>query len=288
MVGCGGAISLISFFFQAEDGIRDLTVTGVQRVLFRSKSSKDAPDRLTKTSRGSSRSVNAPSVSPAGSSAGGSLRLWPAPSMCPSRSASSISPTNRPLPPTAARCASTSRSPSVRIGTTSTSAPSARRRAATARACASASGLPRVPSFIGASSARPLHFVGGPSKAQPGSVPRAPSCCGPPGPVDGVGGGLWVQRGPVPPRPIASSSPASPSRQAPPRSSPAKAEELVDELEPRAARARARGFAQLVDRRVQNLLHDRRREHLDGLARLGRRARQPCQRLPYLADADLL
>src|SRR5204862_6371882 len=140
------------------------------------------------------------------------------------------------------------------------------------------------PGFIGASAARPLHFVGGPSKAQPGSVLRAPSCCGPPGPVDGVGGGPWARRGPVPPRPIASSSPASPSRQAPPRSSPAKAEELVDELEPRAARARARGFAQLVDRRVRNLLHDRRRVQRDGLARRRRRARPPCQPRPYLAD----
>src|SRR2546427_434916 len=34
-------MSVFFFFFQAEDGIRDLTVTGVQRVLFRSLSSDD-------------------------------------------------------------------------------------------------------------------------------------------------------------------------------------------------------------------------------------------------------
>src|SRR5688572_31729820 len=37
---------LCFFFFQAEDGIRDLTVTGVQSVLFRSQ-----PSAFSKTSR---------------------------------------------------------------------------------------------------------------------------------------------------------------------------------------------------------------------------------------------
>jgi len=33
---CGVCVIICCFFFQAEDGIRDIGVTGVQRVLFRS------------------------------------------------------------------------------------------------------------------------------------------------------------------------------------------------------------------------------------------------------------
>src|SRR5260370_801206 len=36
MVVGGGLVTLMFFFFQAEDGIRDSSVTGVRRVLFRS------------------------------------------------------------------------------------------------------------------------------------------------------------------------------------------------------------------------------------------------------------
>ena len=48
------------------------------------------------------------------------------------------------------------------------------------------------------------------------------------------------------------------ARAEPDHGAPSQPEQLVDELQPRAAGARPRGLAQLGDRRVQDLVHDRR------------------------------
>src|SRR5204863_6205464 len=42
---------LFFFFFQAEDGIRDLYVTGVQRVLFRSSAAGEALERVRRAGK---------------------------------------------------------------------------------------------------------------------------------------------------------------------------------------------------------------------------------------------
>src|SRR6266567_9049228 len=46
MVACGRTAGGYFFFFQAEDGIRDLTVTGVQTCAFRSRRDLEAAERI--------------------------------------------------------------------------------------------------------------------------------------------------------------------------------------------------------------------------------------------------
>ena len=109
------------------------------------KSSRPACARRTMASRGSSRGRTAPMSSPSGSTADMSFALCTAMSTSSARRASSISLTNRRLPPTSDSGACCSRSPAVRMTTTSAAAPAASIRAATVLACQSASALPRVP-----------------------------------------------------------------------------------------------------------------------------------------------
>src|SRR5439155_152962 len=85
---------------------------------------------------------------------GMSLAECTARSMAPAMSASSISFVNKPLPPASANGRSRITSPLVRMTSSSmrsaASACAAARRARTSLACASASGLPRVPMTSGA------------------------------------------------------------------------------------------------------------------------------------------
>jgi len=101
----------------------------------------------TKTSRGSSRSGVTAIVSPGGSSAGTSFRLWTARSMSPRRRASSISLTKTPLPPILTRATSCMMSPFVLMTVSATPMPGFRRsiRSFTQLAWARARALPRVP-----------------------------------------------------------------------------------------------------------------------------------------------
>src|SRR5580765_3023633 len=71
-------------------------------------------------------------------------------------------------------------------------------------------------------------------------------------------------------------------------SSSTEAKQLVDELEPGAWGTGAGGLAELGDRRVQDLVHDRVRHRLDGGAGLGRGVGQPGKRALHLAGPDRL
>ena len=100
----------------------------------------------TKASAGSSRSRIAGRANPGSSSIGTSLSECTAQSDSPRCIDSSSSLRNRPLPPIAASERSSTSSPRVLIGTSSTASPgcAARSRAATCSLCHSASGLLRV------------------------------------------------------------------------------------------------------------------------------------------------
>ena len=103
-------------------------------------------NRLTSTSRGSSRSVKAASIRPSGRLAGKSLALCTAKSISPFRSASSISLTN--IPRSMLRSgAFLWRSPSVVMGTTTNSMPEKRdlKRRKTSSVCARERGLVLAP-----------------------------------------------------------------------------------------------------------------------------------------------
>jgi len=101
----------------------------------------------TKTSRGSSRSGVTAMVSPGGSSAGTSFRLWTARSMSLRRRASSISLTKTPLPPILTRATSCIMSPLVLMTTRLTPMPGWHFSilSFTQPAWARARALPRVP-----------------------------------------------------------------------------------------------------------------------------------------------
>src|SRR4030095_14713881 len=126
--------------------------------------------------------------------------------------------------------------------------------------------------IIVAGSSRPAWTGGGLIQARPGSGPQstlrpgfAPQTIRRPGSarqsIRRRGSGLQSTR-------RTGSDPKSTRRSGGPLpgsfvSSPTEPEELVDELEPGAWGAVAGGLAELGDRRVQDLVHDRARHRLD-------------------------